>query len=167
MHVPESAHKIRFRLDKKKGTNGNIWLTGIIPDTPADKIHNWSETIVNATVLKYNNEDIKCIDDILRISRQILESKSITFDIEFGIVKKGDECDDCTVPVQAVVKGINLVEEVHTAETDTVPVQAVVQGINLVEEVHTVKSDTNNNPHPDLVPSLCQFIDRKKHYKQH
>ena len=42
-----------------------------------------------ATVLKYNNEDITCIDDILRISRQILDSKPITFDIEFRIVKKG------------------------------------------------------------------------------
>ena len=167
VHVPESAHKIGFRFDKKKGTTGNIWLAGIAPGTPADKINNWRETIMYATVLKYNNEDITCIDDILCISCQILESKPITFDIEFCIVKKGDKGDDFTVPVQAAVKGINSVEEVHTAVTDTVPVWAVVQGINLVEEVHTVKSDTNNNPHPDLVPSLCQFIDRKKHYKQH
>ena len=95
VHVPESANKIGFRFDKKKGITGNIWLAGIAPGTPADKIHNWSETIMYATVLKYNNEDITCIDDILRISRQILESKPITFDVLFCIVKKGDEDHDC------------------------------------------------------------------------
>ena len=89
VHVPESARTIGFRFDKKKGTTGNIWLAGIVPGTPADKITNWSETIMYAKVLKYNNEDITCIDDILRISRQILDSKPITFDIEFRIVKKG------------------------------------------------------------------------------
>ena len=107
VHVPESAHKIGFRFDKMKGTTGNIWLAGIAPGTPADKINNWRETIMYATVLKYNNEDITCIDDILRISRQIFDSKPITFDIEFRIVKKG------------------------------------------------------------LIPSLCEHIDRKKHYKEH
>ena len=107
VHVPESANKIGFSFDKKKGITGNIWLAGIAPGTPADKINNWRETIMYATVLKYNNEDITCIDDIVQISRQILDSKPITFDIEFRIVKKG------------------------------------------------------------LVPSLCQFIDRKKLYKQH
>ena len=50
---------------------------------------------------------------------------------------------------------------------NTAPVEALVQGINSVEEVHPVETDTNNNPHPDLVPSLCEFIDRKKLYKQH
>ena len=88
VHVPESDNKIGFRFDKKKGITGNIWLAGIVPGTPADKIHNWSETIMYATVIKYNNEDITCIDDIIHISRQILESKPITFDIEFRIVKK-------------------------------------------------------------------------------
>ena len=87
VHVPESSHKIGFRFDKKKGKTGNIYFAGIAPGTPADKINNWSETIMYTTVLKYNNEDITCI--ILCISRQILESKPITFDIEFCIVIKG------------------------------------------------------------------------------
>ena len=81
VHVPESAQKIGFRFDKKKGPTGNIWLAGISPGSPADKINNWRETIIYATVLKYNNEDITCIDEILRISHQILDSKPITFDI--------------------------------------------------------------------------------------
>ena len=107
VHVPESDNKIGFRFDKKKGITGNIWLAGIVPGTPADKIHNLRETIMYATVIKYNNEDITCIGDILRLSRQILESKPITFHIEFRIVRKG------------------------------------------------------------LIPSLCEHIDRKKHYKEH
>ena len=48
----------------------------------------------------------------------------------------------------------------------TSPVQGIgTQGINSVEEVHPVETDTINNPLPGLVPSLCEFIDRKKHFK--
>ena len=92
VHVPESATKIGFLF--RVGTTGNVWLSSIVPGTPAYNIHNWNETIVGATVLKYNNEKIKCIQDVLRISRQILELKPITFQVEFATVKKDNEDDD-------------------------------------------------------------------------
>ena len=94
VHVPESADKIGFVFSQKKGTTGNIWVSSIKPGTPADNINNWSQTIVNARILKYNNEDITCMKDIKRISHQILESKPITFEAEFAIVKEDNELDD-------------------------------------------------------------------------
>ena len=91
-------------------------------------------------------------------------------------VEEIHQAETNTVPVQ----GIDAVEEIHQAETNTVPVQDVV----VVEEVHPDETYTNNNhvcyddgneankfykddtptndnPIPDLVPSLCEFIDKK------
>ena len=39
---------------------------------------------------------------------------------------------------------------------------APVQGIDAVAEIHQPETPTNNNPVPNLVPSLCEFIDRKQ-----
>ena len=36
-----------------------------------------------------------------------------------------------------------------------------VQGIDAVEEIHQPEIPTNNNAGPDLIPSLCEFINRK------
>ena len=62
--------------------------------------------------------------------------------------------------ITAPVQGVVAAEDVHQAETNTVPVQGVVAPTNIV-------APRNNNPVPDLVPSLCEFINRKKHYTQH
>ena len=96
--------------------------------------------------------------------------------------------DTLNVKLTATVQQIDAVEEIHRTETNTVPVQGIVAVA--VDEVHPAGTDTtnnhvcyddgnepdeiqkddtptNNNPLPDLVPSLCEFIDRKKRLKQH
>ena len=82
-----------------------------------------------------------------------------------GVVAAEDvhQAETNTVPVQ----GVAAVEEVHPAETDTNNNHVCPDHGNVDNEFHKDDTPTNNNPVPDLVPSLCEYIDRKKHYKQH
>ena len=105
------------------------------------------------------NISIRQIRQQAKNKRRKLKKLNITAPVQ-GVVAAEDvhQAETNTVPVQ----GVAAVEEVHPAETDTNNNHVCPDHGNVDNEFHKDDTPTNNNPVPDLVPSLCQFIDRKK-----
>ena len=96
---------------------------------------------------------------IRQIRKQARNKRHRTAPVQ-GVVAAEDvyQAETNTVPVQ----GVAAVEEVHPAETDTNNNHVCPDHGNVDNEFHKDDTPTNNNPVPDLVSSLCEFIDRKK-----